>query len=140
MIPIGLIGAGFMGRTHAALLKQDPRAKLTAIYDASPARAAETAAEFGGQAVASLEELYRLSEAVYICAPNVRHGELALQTIAAGKHVFCEKPMCTELAAAERVAEAAMASPRVFQVGHNRRFAHVYKGAREALAKLGTAL
>jgi len=140
MISIGLIGAGFMGRTHAALLKQDPRAQLVAIYDASPARAAETAAEFGGRAVASLDELFRLSEAVFICAPNVRHGELALQAIAAGKHVFCEKPMCVELSAAERVAEAAMLSSRVFQVGHNRRFAHVYKGARGALARLGTAL
>jgi len=140
MISIGLIGAGFMGRIHAALLKQDPRAQLVAIYDASQTRAAETAAEFGGRAVASLDELFRLSEAVFICAPNVRHGELALQAIAAGKHVFCEKPMCVELAAAERVAEAALLSSRVFQVGHNRRFAHVYKGAHGALAKLGTAL
>jgi myo-inositol 2-dehydrogenase/D-chiro-inositol 1-dehydrogenase len=139
-IQVGMIGTGFMGRIHAAILKQDPRAKITAFYDANTARAEEAAAEFGGKAVSSLEELWHLCEAVYICAPNVRHGELALQAIAARKHVFCEKPMCTELDAAERVAESALHSPRIFQVGHNRRFAHVYSGAREAMVKLGPAL
>jgi myo-inositol 2-dehydrogenase/D-chiro-inositol 1-dehydrogenase len=46
--------------------------------------------------------------------------------VAAGKHVFCEKPMATSLSGAQAVLDAASASSRVFQVGHNRRFAPVY--------------
>ncbi len=141
LIRIGLIGAGYMGRVHAGILSQDPRARLAVVYDADPQRAKEAAGQYGMAAAASLEELWRGADAVYIVAPNVRHGELALAALAAGKHVFCEKPLATDLATAERVAEAAAAaSGRVFQVGHNRRFAPVYTGARQALAARGPAL
>src|SRR5260370_41012511 len=74
------------------------------------------------------------SDAVYITAPNTRHVELALRALAAGKHVFCEKPMATTMADARRVLEAAQASSRVFQVGHNRRFSEVYSRVQQLLA------
>ncbi len=140
VLSVGIIGAGFMGRTHAAILKADPRASIAAFYDPNAGKASEAAAEFGGRCADSLEELFLLSEAVFICVPNVRHADIAMQAIAARKHIFCEKPMCTDVAAAERVAEASLSSPRLFQVGHNRRFAQVYKGARQALPKLGPVL
>jgi len=82
-----------MGRIHAAILRDDPRVRLAAIHDASPERAAESAAEFGAKAVATLDELWKLCDAVWVCAPNFRHGELALAAVAQNKHVFCEKPM-----------------------------------------------
>jgi len=140
MIAIGFIGAGYMGRTHATILRQDPRAHITAFYDADSKRAAEAATEFGAQAVAGLSDLWRVCDAVYITAPNVLHGELALAAIAAGKHVFCEKPMATDSTVARRIADAAAALPKVFQVGHNRRFAPVYTGAHQAMTAAGKVL
>ena len=140
LIQLGLIGAGYMGRVHAGILKADPRARLAAIFDADRIRAAEAAAQFEAAAAGSLEEFWRCCDAVYIAAPNVRHGELALEAVKEGKHVFCEKPMATDRPTAERVAEAAASSSRVFQVGHNRRFAPVYQEARKALAAAGPVL
>ncbi len=130
LLDVGLIGAGYMGQVHAGILKADPRVHLAAIYDADPTRST----------VASLDDLWKKCEAVYIAAPNVRHGELALAAIAQGKHVFCEKPMSTDRATAERVATAAAGSRRIFQVGHNRRFAPVYQGARKAMFDEGPVL
>ncbi len=53
--------------------------------------------------------------------------------MAAGKHVFCEKPLATTLEDARRVLDAASSARTVFQVGHNRRFAPVYKRLKELL-------
>ena len=133
-VSIGFIGAGYMGKTHAAILKKDARARIAAFYDSDAARAAQAAAEFDAQAATDVKDLFRLCDAVYITLPNVRHAEMALAAIGARKHVSCEKPMATSLADAHRIFEAAAALPRLFQVGHNRRFAPVYKSARTALA------
>ncbi|MGH9722660.1 MAG: Gfo/Idh/MocA family protein [Bryobacteraceae bacterium] len=121
---IGIAGAGYIAGVHTTNLKRDPRVEIAAVYDIDPAR----------RTVGSIEELLERSDAVYIAAPNTRHAELALAAIAAGKHVFCEKPMATTLEDAGRVLRAANASGRVFQVGHNRRFAKVYQRVKSLLA------
>jgi myo-inositol 2-dehydrogenase/D-chiro-inositol 1-dehydrogenase len=56
-----------------------------------------------------------------------------MRALAAGKHVFCEKPMATTLADAQHLLDAARASGRVFQMGHNRRFSKVHRRLRELL-------
>jgi myo-inositol 2-dehydrogenase/D-chiro-inositol 1-dehydrogenase len=139
-ISIGFIGAGYMGKTHAAILSKDVRARVAAFYDSDAARAGQAASEFAAHAAADAKELFRLCDAVYITLPNVRHAEMALAAIEARKHVFCEKPMATNLADARRIFEAAASLPRLFQVGHNRRFAPVYKEAHKALAAGSPAL
>lgn len=132
-VAIGIVGAGFIGTVHADLLSKDQRARLAVVYDSDPARASAAAARYGCTAAVSLDEVWRSADAVYITAPNVRHAELAMAAMRAGKHMFCEKPMATSLADAQAVADAACASSRVFQVGHNRRFAPAYLRAREAI-------
>ncbi len=132
-VAIGIIGAGFIGNVHADLLLKEPRARLAVIYDTDPARAAAAAARCGASAAASLDQVWRGCDAVYITAPNVRHAELALAAVRAGKHIFCEKPMATSLADARAVADAAAGSNRLFQVGHNRRFAPAYLRVRQTL-------
>src|SRR6266436_9184072 len=107
----GFAGAGYICGIHKNNLDLDERVEIVSTFDCNPSR---------GDA-ASFDETLEKSDAVYITAPNTRHVELALRAIAAGKHVFCEKPMATTLADAQRLLDAAQAS-RVFQVGHNRRF------------------
>lgn len=123
---VGIAGAGYAGGVHAENLRRDPRVEISAIFDPDPARRS-------GVSAASFHELLDCSEAVYITAPNTRHAELALEALAAGKHVFCEKPLATTLEDARRVLDAANARKTVFQVGHNRRFAPVYKRLKELL-------
>ena len=121
---VGFAGAGYICGIHKNNLVLDERVEIVSTFDCDPSR---------GDA-ASFDQTLEKSDAVYITAPNTRHVELALRAIAAGKHVFCEKPMATTLEDARRVLEAAQASGRVFQVGHNRRFSKVYSRVQQLLA------
>jgi myo-inositol 2-dehydrogenase/D-chiro-inositol 1-dehydrogenase len=123
-LKIGFAGAGYICGVHKGNLVLDKRVEIASTFDLDPARGDTT----------SFDETLEKSDAVYITAPNTRHVELALRAIAAGKHVFCEKPMATTLEDAVRVVEAARNSGRVFQVGHNRRFAKVHRRVKELLA------
>jgi myo-inositol 2-dehydrogenase / D-chiro-inositol 1-dehydrogenase len=134
-IRIGIIGAGYIGGVHAAVLARDERVHLTAVYDAVEERAQTLARSTGASVSANSEELIETCDAVYITTPNTKHTELAVAAAAAGKHVFCEKPLATNLADAQRVLDAAEKSRAVFQVGHNRRFAPVYAALRQMISE-----
>jgi myo-inositol 2-dehydrogenase/D-chiro-inositol 1-dehydrogenase len=134
-IRIGIIGAGYIGGVHAGVLGRDDRVRVAAVHDVAVERAQVLARSNGATVSQSAEELIEASDAVYITTPNTRHTELALATVAAGKHVFCEKPMATNLEDARKVMDAAGESRAVFQVGHNRRFAPVYARLKQMLAE-----
>ena len=75
-----------------------------------------------------------------IAAPARFHADLVVAAAAAGKGVFCEKPMAVTLADADRAIDAARAAGVVLQVGFNRRFAADWAAARALLddGRLGT--
>lgn len=131
---IGIIGAGYIAGVHASVLARDERVQLTAIHDVVPACAERLATAHNATAVATPLELLERSEVVYITTPNTQHVSLAIAALETGKHVFCEKPLATSVADAERVFETAKDGPGVFQVGHNRRFAPVYATLKQMLA------
>jgi myo-inositol 2-dehydrogenase / D-chiro-inositol 1-dehydrogenase len=133
-INIGIIGAGYIGGVHAQLLMRDERVRLVAVHDAVDEKAQALSRSTGAVVAPSAEELIEKSDAVYITTPNTKHTELAIAAASAGKHVFCEKPMATNLGDAEKVLEAATKSVAVFQVGHNRRFAPVYATLQKMLS------
>jgi myo-inositol 2-dehydrogenase/D-chiro-inositol 1-dehydrogenase len=134
-IKFGIIGAGYIGSLHAMTLARDERVHLAAVTDIEAERAKRLARASGALAVTSAEELIEKVEAVYITTPNTMHTDLALAAIGAGHHVFCEKPMTTSLADAQKVFDAARNSDRVFQVGHNRRFAPAYVKLKKMLVE-----
>ncbi len=114
---VGIAGAGYAGQMHADVLRQDERVQVRVA----------SSSDFG--------ELLKSSDAIYITTINARHASFALEALSHGKHVFCEKPMATNVADAHRILEAANASTKIFQIGHNRRFAPVYKRLKELLIK-----
>ena len=126
-LKIGFAGFGYIASVHMENLTRDKRVEVTAIFDPDPSRG-------GPLATGGFEQMLDRCDAVYITAPNTVHTRLALRALEAGKHVFCEKPMATNLNDARQALEAAQKSPRVFQVGHNRRFAKVYRRVKELLA------
>ncbi|MCA1557327.1 MAG: Gfo/Idh/MocA family oxidoreductase, partial [Acidobacteria bacterium] len=134
-IRVGIIGAGYIGGVHAAVLMRDARVELAKVHDISAERAEQLARASGARLAASPDELIETVDAVYITTPNTKHTELAVAAARAGKHVFCEKPMATNLADAQSVLDAANNSGAIFQVGHNRRFAPVYSMLRSILLK-----
>ena len=128
-IGIGLIGAGFMGKCHAlafgavkAVFGDVPRPKLEALCEVTLAKAQDAASRFGfARATDDWRALVEdpKVDLVSITTPNALHHEMALAAIAAGKHVYCEKPMAVTLGQAEEMAAAAARSPVRTLVGYN---------------------
>ncbi len=132
-LKIGFIGAGYIAAVHASILARDKRVQVTHIHDVEPQRAEQLARSAGAQIASNAAEVIASCDAIYITTPNTQHTELAILAAEAGKHVFCEKPMATSLDDARRVLAAAEKSEKVFQVGHNRRFAPVYAELKRML-------
>lgn len=118
---IGLIGSGFMGQAHAdayrraGLLYRDLPAipHLYMLADATDELASGAAGRLGFEK--STGDWRKLVDdpnvdIVDITSPNAMHHEMALAAIAAGKNVYCEKPLSVTLAEAEEMAAAAKAS------------------------------
>jgi len=133
-IKIGFLGAGYMAGVHASILARDERVQITAVHDRVRKRSRLMARSTGAALAHSTSEVLAMCDAIYITTPNTKHTELSILAVEEGKHVFCEKPMATNLADAERVLKASEKSHAVFQVGHNRRFAPVYAELKQMLA------
>lgn len=132
---LGVIGCGYWGtnlvRNFAAL----PEARLQALADLSPERRATMALQYPDATV--LDDHRQLLarsdiQAVVICTPPATHAPLALEALAAGKHVLVEKPLATSVADADAMIAAAAAADRTLMVGHT----FVYNPAVELLASL----
>lgn len=134
-VRIGIVGTGYIGNVHGRIYSRDERAEISALYDIVPERAHQTAKSIGGRVCSSREELLENCDAVLVCAPNKTHKEIALHAIAESKHVFCEKPFSIGIENAAELRDAANTGERVFQVGHNRRFAPVYATLKRLLSE-----
>lgn len=127
---IGVIGTGMIGQDHIRRLTQVlSGATIAAVTDIDLERA-KAAAPAGAEVFETPQALIRSDkvDAVVICSWGPAHEEQLLDCIAAGKPVFCEKPMVTSEAAALRVIEAEVAfGRRLVQVGFMRRFDADYR-------------
>jgi UDP-N-acetyl-2-amino-2-deoxyglucuronate dehydrogenase len=91
----GVLGCGVIGATHAAAIAGLPDARLAAVADVDPARAAGLAGQYGVAAYTDLAEMLDREplDVVNICTPSGMHGAQAIQVMRAGRHVLVEKPM-----------------------------------------------
>jgi myo-inositol 2-dehydrogenase/D-chiro-inositol 1-dehydrogenase len=134
-VKVGILGAGFIGRIHAHCLKRDARVDLVGVADVVPAAAQRLAAECGAAALDGLPALIDAgARAVFVCTPNSMHVEPVVTALEAGLHVFSEKPMATSLDGARTIREAARRAAGIYQIGFNRRFANVYRFAKQRIA------
>ncbi len=128
-IGVGLIGSGFMGKTHALGFATATRVfdlpfevDLAVLADIDAASARRSAEALGfRRSTGNWRDLLDDPEIhiVDITTPNVLHREMALAAISAGKHVYCEKPLAPTAAEAEEMMRAAEAAGIVTQVGFN---------------------
>jgi len=120
-IKMGLIGYGPQGRTIAKSLAQLPSAPLVAVsdhYGAMLRRAKREAPKAKGYA--NYQDLLKDKnvEAVIIATAPHQHKEIVLDTLKAGKHVYCEAPLSHTVGDARAIAKAAAANPKLnFQPG-----------------------
>jgi myo-inositol 2-dehydrogenase/D-chiro-inositol 1-dehydrogenase len=135
-IPVGLIGAGRIGSSHAGIIaRRVPGATLVAVADPRPGVAEALGSSLGARGVSDIDDILAAPdiEAVVIAASSEAHCELVVAAARAGKAVFCEKPMSLTLPDAERAVAAARDAGVPLQVGFNRRFAADFVAAHEAI-------
>lgn len=136
-VRVGIIGAGRIGQVHAETLAyRCPEAKAEQIVDFFPDVAATVAEKYGipksGKDYMEIVENPDI-DAVWICSPSSLHKEQIVAAVAAGKHVFCEKPLAVELSEADEVIEAVEKSGVKFMLAFQRRFDNNFKKAKAAI-------
>ncbi len=123
---IGIIGAGRIGKVHAAALAFGmPEAKIVSITDIDRDAAGDLAKRCGIPAVASSTEEILADprvDAVLICSSTDTHAQLIGEAARAGKQIFCEKPIAHNLAKIDAALEAVTKAGVKLQIGFNRRF------------------
>ncbi|MFD0713601.1 Gfo/Idh/MocA family protein [Paenibacillus sp. GCM10027626] len=136
MIKIGLIGAGFMGMTHALCyeaLAGSADFQVTAVADDDPARAQKIADKFGAKVFADGTQLIEQADVntIDICLPTFLHARHALLAMERGYHVFIEKPVCLEEEEAVQLLEVQKRTGANVMVGHCLRFWPEYAALKQ---------
>lgn len=137
MTTIAIAGAGTMGTMHAASCRNLPGVTATWVVDPDRDRADALAATLGARPAYDLAEALAdpALDAVIVAVPTPYHRPLTEQAAAAGKHVFCEKPIALTLADAAAMTDACRRAGVRFMVGHVVRFFPEYVRIRELLAE-----
>ncbi|MCZ7644164.1 MAG: Gfo/Idh/MocA family oxidoreductase [Planctomycetota bacterium] len=149
---IGLLGIGFMGKTHADIYLKNSKAKLVAYCDSDPKKAAGDWSGGGGNlgdafgkafdpktltSHRTAAELFADPhvDLVDICLPTYLHGKHVIAALAAGKHVLCEKPLSTDPKEAQAVAAAAKKAKGNLMVAQCMRFWPEWEWLKQAVQR-----
>ena len=137
-VGIGMIGCGGMGR-HVArlLLQQDARLAVRALCDPDPRSISKTQAEVspGARVYADYNDLVQADDLdwVMVASWNCFHREQVIAAFAAGKDVFCQKPLATTLADCLAMRDAHQSSGKLFNLGFSLRYSAHYRKIKELL-------
>lgn len=150
IVGVGLVGAGWMGTAHSRAYLQAAdrfsesgiRARLVVCADEVDSRAREAQERFGfARYTTNWQEVLRDPEVqvVNVTTPNYLHREIATAAAAAGKHIFCEKPVGRNLDETAEIERAARKAGVLNWVGFNYRWAPMVQYARQLISegKLG---
>lgn len=142
MIKLAIVGTGGMANSHARHFQEIRGVKLVAACDVDQSRAADFARKYNVPKVfTSVDALLEEAgcDAVANVTPDAYHAKISLQAIAAGKHVFCEKPLATDYADAKKMAAAAKRAGVINMVNFSYRNASALQEAAKMVAagKLG---
>jgi predicted dehydrogenase len=117
-LAVAVVGVGHLGRHHVRLARTLPGWRCAGAFDPDRARLEAVCAEFGAEALSSLDEAVGRAEAVVIASPTVTHLEIAAGCLAAGRHVLVEKPIAASVADAREMVELARRNAVILAVGH----------------------
>lgn len=120
MIAVAVLGAGRIGQIHARNVAAHPGAHLAGVMDLDAAAASRLADALGSKPIALADAF--AADAVMICTPTPTHADLIERAAAAGKAVFCEKPIDLDSARVRACLDAVRRAGVPLMVGFNRRF------------------
>lgn len=134
---IGIIGAGRIGKLHAAnLINRVQGAQVFSVSDVYLPAAQALADKHGiPQACADYRAILKdpQIDAVFICSSTDTHSLISIEAARAGKHIFCEKPIDHDIRKVEAVLSAVKEAGIKYQVGFNRRFDKNFRRVREVV-------
>lgn len=137
-VRVGVYGLGMIGRAHLRRLEEAVTGcTVTAVADPNPGFAAQVAAGLDGPALAADHAALAVRDdvdAILVAAGDDDHEEAVLSAIAAGKPVFCEKPLAPTADGCRRIVAAEVAAGRrLVQVGFMRRFDPGYRETKSVV-------
>ncbi len=127
-----MVGVGHLGKHHARLLAQHPRADLVGISDTDEVALAAGTKEYGVKGYPDFRELSDKVQAVTVAVPTRQHREVAGYFLAQGVDVLVEKPITPSVSEGRELVDLAEAHDRILQVGHVERF----NSGLKAIAKM----
>jgi predicted dehydrogenase len=132
---VAIVGCGKQAVKHIRGLRSDPLPPAIIVHDSVPERTAALAAAERVETAASLAAVLEDPQvgAVIVATPTPVHYPMISAALAAGKHVFCEKPLCETREEALALRAAAAAAGRVLQVGYVYRQVAAFQALRRAL-------
>ena len=142
-VQVGVIGAGARSHELMQALMAQPGAEIVAVTDAYKGRIERALERVGGriQACRNYQEILGRKEidAVVVVTPDHWHRRIVLDAIAAGKDVYCEKPLTFRSGEGVEIARAAREKGRIVQVGSQGMSSEVQRKAKEMIraGKLG---
>jgi len=131
-----LFGAGRIGKIHAGNLVKQPGVSLRYVVDVDPAAASALAQQYGAK-VATAEEIFADKDVamVVIGSSTDTHADLITRSAAAGKAIFCEKPVDLSVERARACAEAVKKAGVACLIGFQRRYDPTFNAAKERIVK-----
>jgi myo-inositol 2-dehydrogenase/D-chiro-inositol 1-dehydrogenase len=131
----GIIGAGRIGKIHAANVAARKDCEVAFVADADAA-AANSLAESTGGKVGSIDEIFASPsvDAVAICAPTDMHADLIERGARASKAIFCEKPIDLDANRVRKCLDVVKGAGATLMVGFNRRFDPNFAAVRQRIA------
>jgi myo-inositol 2-dehydrogenase / D-chiro-inositol 1-dehydrogenase len=135
MLKVAVIGTGFIGSVHAKNIARHPGAELVAVSDANIEFAKKVATATGARAVSDIAEVFsdQAIQAVLIATPTDTHVEYLKRAAAAGKAIYCEKPIGLDYEEAEKAVREVRAAGVPVMLGFNRRFDASHAAVKEAI-------
>lgn len=136
-VRVGLVGAGRIARVHADAYRNVARGAIVAVTDPVASSAEQLSADYGCGVASDFDGMLADPEidAVLLATPTGLHADQVIAALAAGKHVFCQKPISLTLDEADRVVAAASKSDRVLQFGFMLRFTPPLPGLQDRIVR-----
>lgn len=135
-VRFAVLGCGRIGKMHAQMLaRQVPGASVSVVFDVVEAAAQAVASDLGARVAPSLDDAVSAVgvDAVAICTSTDTHVDAMVASAAAGRAIFCEKPISLDVAEVDRGLAAVAAAGVKLQIGFNRRFDPSHKAVADAV-------
>ncbi len=138
MINVAVVGTGGLGSRHVLNFAAVEGCRVRRVFDLDPQAASRAAAPVGAEVAASLEEcLADDIAAVVVVTPTPEHAAPCLAAAAAGKHIFCEKPLARTLDQGREIVDATSRAGVKLMVGHVLRYFPAYLTAHRYIQEGG---